>query len=145
MITIAMRHGHAADARAGGDRDRALTERGRAAARAMFERLRGEGLEPAVALVSAARRTRETFDQAPEPVRAACELVEDEALYNASGELIAERVAVWREASERPDATVLVIAHNPGITAFADAGAVLMPADAVVMDGAKRFLRASES
>ncbi len=111
---VLMRHAEAAPAGPGiADRDRPLTRRGRLAAALMgaylAEILAGTGTPLARALVSDARRTRETYEAmrpllgaAPEPALAA-------ALYGAA---TAELWDILRETPpETP--TLLVLGHNP--------------------------------
>lgn len=96
----------------GEDFDRALTEDGRRAAAAAGQALARAGLIADLALVSAAVRTRETFEAvAPSLPDVRFEARKD--LYEASA-------ATLRQAAETADAdTVLVIAHNPGVGALA--------------------------
>jgi phosphohistidine phosphatase len=108
---ILMRH---ASARPGDDdRERPLTPEGAAEAERMGRALAGlvaRGFRPEHALVSPARRTRETFE-AVRGALAALAAAEDEALYLASpGRLLAR-------LQRLPDATaqVLLIGHNPGL------------------------------
>ncbi len=62
---ILMRHGKAEQhAASGGDFERALAPRGRNDAALMGQVLAKAGLSPALALVSSARRTRETWEAA---------------------------------------------------------------------------------
>jgi phosphohistidine phosphatase len=108
---ILMRHASAGP----GDDDRArpLSPHGAAEAERMgraLASLGARGFRPEHALVSPARRTRETF----EALRGALgELAasEDEALYLASpGQLLARL-----QALPDPSAQVLLIGHNPGL------------------------------
>ena len=95
------------------DRERSLNKRGRRAAGAMREAIRGLGLVPDVILVSPARRTRETlealepWDETPlvEPV---------EVLYLATA---AQLFGVVRDVGETVR-SVMVIGHNPGMHEF---------------------------
>jgi len=63
---ILMRHGKAERSNVGGDFERALTERGLADAALMGRLLADEGLTPDRALVSAARRTQQTWNAVPQ-------------------------------------------------------------------------------
>lgn len=106
---ILLRHAKAERRSASGqDIDRALTDGGRADAALMGRVLADQGLRPDVVLVSAARRTQETWDAMADLFpRARTQVMR--ALYNASP-------LVLFEAAEGAGAgTVLVIAHNPGV------------------------------
>ena len=63
---ILMRHGKAERSSPGGDVERALTGRGRADALLMGRLLVDEGLVPDIGVVSAARRTQQTWAAASE-------------------------------------------------------------------------------
>jgi len=106
---ILLRHAKAEpEAGYAADRDRPLTPRGREAAREAGRRIAGLSAKPTVALVSSARRTRETWEEAA----AALPGVEArfvDSLYMASPETI------WREASASNSACCLIIGHNPGL------------------------------
>jgi phosphohistidine phosphatase len=108
---ILMRHGKAErHAATGGDFERALADRGRDDAGLMARLLAQAGLAPDVALVSSARRTRETW-QAVEGSfpGAAVEFRKD--LYHAEA---SEVLGALREAG--PDrGTLMVVGHNPGL------------------------------
>lgn len=108
---ILMRHAKAErDAPSGRDRDRPLAERGRADAVLMGRALAQRGWKPDHALVSAATRTRETFDLARDAF-GDVETAIDEALYNADADTLRRMV----EAMEDTAGCLLVVAHNPGI------------------------------
>lgn len=91
------------------DHGRALTCSGHKAAAAMAIALQGEGWEPDQALVSTARRTRETWKEMSS-VFPACEAQFDEALYLAGERGIMDLISDLDTAS-----TLLVIGHNPGL------------------------------
>ena len=98
------------------DFDRALAERGHKAAALMGEYLARQGLRPDLALVSPARRTKETwelalaaFDEAP-PLR-----LEDGIYEAAPGTLIGLINTVAPGVH-----TLLLVGHNPGMEALAD-------------------------
>ena len=139
VTVVAMRHGHAAASGPKGDRSRPLTEQGRTAARRMFEALSERQALPRIALVSSAVRTRETIAEALG--LATIEVIYLDELYNSSPDMIEAVIA--ENASDRD---VIVVAHNPGITAFANSGAPLAPADAVILrpESAPIHLRANE-
>ena len=113
-LLLLTRHAHAEDPGpangAATDFDRPLTDRGRAEADALGDRLAVAGFAPDVILASAAVRTRETAERlaarlpdAP-PVRAV------RALYGATP--AGHRAAL---AACDPAAAVLLVAHNPGV------------------------------
>ena len=101
-------------ASSGDDFDRALTDEGRRAAAATGEALARAGLIPDVALVSSAVRARQTFEaMAPSLPDVRLQAVRD--LYDAPADTL-------RLSAERVEAdTVLVVAHNPGVGALAQA------------------------
>jgi phosphohistidine phosphatase len=108
---ILMRHGKAEQhAASGGDFERALAPRGQNDAALMGKVLAKAGLSPDLALVSSARRTRETWDAAaPAFPKARAETLRD--LYHAEAQDV---LAAIRD--EAPDSgTVMVVGHNPGL------------------------------
>ncbi len=91
------------------DHGRALTDRGHQDARHVAEALRQRGFVPTCALVSTARRARETWSVAAPILSAArVELADD--LYLASPDMI-EDVIARGEATD----TLIVVGHNPGL------------------------------
>lgn len=105
---ILMRHAKAERRSAGGDFERALTEGGRADAAIMGQVLAREGIVPDLALVSAARRTAQTWEaMAAAFPEARLEARRD--LYNAGP------LALLEAAEDAGARTVLVVAHNPGV------------------------------
>lgn len=108
---ILMRHGKAEQhAASGGDFERALAPRGQNDAAVMAQVLAQAGLAPDLALVSSARRTRETWEAAASAfLGARSEQRRD--LYHAEAQDV---LAAIRDAS--PDrGTVMVVGHNPGL------------------------------
>ncbi len=107
---ILMRHGKAERSSPGGDFERALTERGFADAALMGRLLADEGLAPDLALVSAARRTQDTWRGVSTtfPDARAAHL---RSLYHAS----ADRVLFEVEAHAEEADTIMVVGHNPGL------------------------------
>ncbi len=89
------------------DHDRPLNDRGEAAARAMGRFLGRRATQPGLALVSTARRARDTFDRLglALPVRF------EHELYLAPSGALLERLA----RVEDDAASVLLIGHNPGL------------------------------
>ncbi len=108
---ILMRHGKAEkDAPSGEDFDRRLVERGREEARAVARALKDYGVRPDFALVSAAARTKETFDQVAEVIGDIPALVSKD-FYNAN----ADGLRRFIESHENDGQCLLVVAHNPGV------------------------------
>jgi phosphohistidine phosphatase len=102
------------------DRDRPLAPRGRRAARALAEHLRGGEILPDVVLCSPARRTRETLDGISESLAGAWVEI-DEGLYGADAREILHRIQRLPPTSD----SVLIIGHNPGLEEVA--GLLLAP------------------
>ncbi|WP_438294553.1 SixA phosphatase family protein [Streptomyces sp. HUAS TT7] len=99
------------------DHDRPLAERGRKDAPVAGRWLAGAGVVPDLALCSSAARTRETWKLAVQELPQRPRTVYEERMYEASlGELIAL-------VNETPDdvADLLLVGHNPGMHALADA------------------------
>ncbi|MEU9099429.1 histidine phosphatase family protein [Streptomyces sp. NPDC048361] len=99
------------------DHDRPLAERGRADAPAAGRRLAETGITFDLALCSSAVRTRETWKLAVSELQHRPRTVYEDRMYEASlGELIAL-------VNETPDdvADLVLIGHNPGMHALADA------------------------
>lgn len=107
---ILMRHGKAERSNPGGDFERGLTERGFQDAALMGRLLADEGLTPDLALVSAARRTQETWRGVSTsfPKAQATHL---RGLYHASADQIFFEV----EAHAEQAGTIMVVGHNPGM------------------------------
>src|SRR4051794_14168259 len=90
---ILLRHAKAESKSASGeDIDRALAERGHDDARLMGRVLAEAGLNPAVALVSPARRTRETWSDAALAFAGPVEASFDKALYHAGSHALRRAV-----------------------------------------------------
>jgi phosphohistidine phosphatase len=101
------------------DRERPLSAEGAAEAARMGRAIAGlaaRGFRPERALVSPARRTRETF-AAVRGALGALEADEDDALYLASASRLLARLRRLPE----PTAQVLLIGHNPGLAELARA------------------------
>ena len=126
---ILMRHGKAEQhAATGGDFERALAPRGQADATLMGRVLAKAGLSPDLALVSSARRTRETWEAASPAFPAAQAQVRRD-LYHAEAQDV---LAAIRE--EAPDSgTVMVVGHNPGLHELALRMALGGPVDPVLL------------
>lgn len=109
---ILMRHAEA-ESRApqgGGDIDRPLSSRGRDDAARMGQALASRGFRPDLALVSAAVRTRQTWEQVQDALGDVETQVLDH-LYDANARTLRDEV----EINEDFEGCVLVLAHNPGI------------------------------
>ncbi|MFE0644223.1 SixA phosphatase family protein [Streptomyces sp. NPDC058877] len=109
------------------DHERPLAERGRKDAPVAGRRLTETGIGFDLALCSTALRTRETWKLAVQELPVRPKTVYEERIYEASlGELIAV-------VNETPDAVdnLLLIGHNPGMHALADALAGAAEGDAL--------------
>ncbi|WP_396594282.1 SixA phosphatase family protein [Brevundimonas sp. R86498] len=108
---ILMRHAKTERAAESGlDRDRALTDRGRADAILMGSVLADKGLRPDLALVSPSVRTRQTWE-AMHDALGDVELRIEPRLYDAAPDVIRRLV----EDAEDQAGCLLVLAHNPGV------------------------------
>ena len=110
---ILLRHGNAERrAPSGEDFDRALTERGRRESRETGARLAEAGFSVDLALVSEARRARETWEEAGLAFPAAA-AERRRSLYHASP------ADLWLAAEEAGARAVILVGHNPGMHALA--------------------------
>lgn len=98
----------------GQDFDRELTKRGREDARQIGRLLADAGYAPDAALVSAARRTRETWEHAGAAFRNV-QVAYDRRLYEATPKTLMEAV----EAELRRAGSVILVGHNPGVEELA--------------------------
>jgi len=105
-------------AASGDDFDRALTERGRRDAHLIGRALAEAGVKPGLALVSAARRTRETWE-ASGLGSDETEVRFDRGLYNASAGLLRRAVGAVEDAAGDGPGTVVLAGHNPGLQELA--------------------------
>ena len=97
------------------DADRPLSPRGRRAAPALGRYMRKEGLIPALALASTARRAEETWELLATALKAEVPLETSHKLYLASAARLLKAVrGVGDDHS-----SVIVVAHNPGLQALA--------------------------
>jgi len=113
---ILMRHGEAERPRPGlEDFDRALDDEGRAESRRMGQALARAGFTPDLALVSAARRTLETWAGAAAAFSGDIAVEQRRGLYAASAVTLSASAA---EAGTRAD-TIMLVGHNPGIHQYA--------------------------
>jgi phosphohistidine phosphatase SixA len=111
-----MRHAHAESPGYGGeDFDRPLSAQGLADSAAAAREMRAAGLVPSRIIASPARRTRQTAETVAGELGlpdSALQFVD--ALYNAS------IATLWSELQRASgDGLLLLVAHNPGISALA--------------------------
>jgi phosphohistidine phosphatase len=92
------------------DRERPLSQKGAAEAERALASLAARGFRPTHALVSPARRARETLE-AVRRALGALDVAEDAALYLASSGRLLARLQRLEDAASQ----VLVIGHNPGL------------------------------
>ena len=114
---VLVRHAHAEwPGYTGADFDRPLTAQGLSDAAAAAEAIRAAGHHPDLLLTSPARRTLQTSEIIATtlalPARAVTTV---DALYNASAYILESEL---RKALRLAD-TVMVVAHNPGISGLA--------------------------
>ena len=113
---LLLRHAKSSHAEPGlGDHERPLTPRGRRAAALMGTHIAEAGLDPSRILCSTARRTRETLEELRPQLLEEPTVAFESLLYLASERTL---LALVREV-EDAEASVLVIAHNPGIADLA--------------------------
>ena len=114
-LLIAMRHAKAVDrTQAEDDFERGLTERGVADADRAASAIEQAGLSVTHALVSPARRTRETWKRITASVGEP-PVTDPMALYHASPDML-ER-AIGEQLEEGAEA-IMLVGHNPGIGAL---------------------------
>lgn len=106
---LLLRHAKAAWPSGTLDLDRPLAGRGQEAAALMGRYLKDEGLEPDLAIVSAARRTQETWERV-QPFLGEIEMRQDGRIYEAP---VGRLLEVVRDV-EPEIRTLLMIGHNPG-------------------------------
>jgi phosphohistidine phosphatase len=112
---LLVRHAEAVARASEGDPERRLMAQGRADAARMGAYFRASGLVFDLALVSPARRARDTFNMILRelPQKPACEL--EASLYNAGVDTLRD-LLVRTSASVK---TLLIVGHNPGLGEFA--------------------------
>jgi phosphohistidine phosphatase len=112
---VLLRHAKAAREAGGGDKERPLTRRGREDAARVGHYLVEEKLLPNLAVISDARRTRETLDCLMQASGRTFKVLMDPELY------LAEDFILLGELHKAPDLaqTMLVVCHNPGLADFA--------------------------
>ena len=124
------------------DFERTLTDRGRKGARACARELQRNSLRPHIALVSPALRCRETWARLA-PLTPGLSPILEPTLYDASVLTLLELLLAQRPS---PGETVLLLAHNPGISNLAGqlAGATpLSPGDFLQLKGEGRSWEAA--
>ena len=114
---ILFRHAKAVRKASAGDKDRGLENRGRAAAERIGEWMRAQGLRPELALVSDARRTRETFAHAAARLGARPPLRLEPRIYEAACD---DLLRLVRPTDPRIG-SLLLVGHNPGLADLASA------------------------
>ena len=105
---VLMRHAKSTWSADLSDFDRPLNERGIRSARALGNWLRAKDLLPDFALVSAAKRTVETFDE----LKINCPCEKKRRLYLAPSE------EIFHQLRQVDANRLLLICHNPGISEF---------------------------
>jgi len=111
-----VRHGNAEQDTEVRDFERPLSRKGQNEALEMARRFQERGLAPDLILASAATRTRETAEAFAKVLGVAARLLQaDDALYLAEGDYILTTI---RGVGPRV-AHLMVIGHNPGISAAA--------------------------
>ena len=111
MQLVIMRHAHAQNQGPAGDHSRPLSSHGHAQVHETASFLKSHQLDVDYAIVSDAVRTTETF--ADLDIQAQVEF--SKRAYNASTQTLSQLVSESPEECE----TVMVVAHNPGITDLA--------------------------
>jgi phosphohistidine phosphatase len=97
------------------DLDRPLNARGRVASALMGAWLADAGLTAALAILSPARRARETWAKAAPNLPGEIETVEERALYMADPGTMLEIVRRAPDSAE----TLILVGHQPSMSAFA--------------------------
>jgi phosphohistidine phosphatase len=112
MRLLVLRHAKSEKAEPGlSDRERTLNARGQADAATMGAYIARHDLNPDLALISSARRTRETWERVAAALTTAPTPRYEQRLYNARADAI---LAAVRELPDKAR-TVLLIGHNPGL------------------------------
>ncbi|MHB1906955.1 MAG: SixA phosphatase family protein [Acidimicrobiales bacterium] len=129
---IVVRHASAEDAAPGrGDVERILSPKGRrqcARLRAWAEGPEALGrFGPVTAVVSAAARTRETFERAFAGTALVAESFESAALYNGRRHVGVEEVVAELVAHDAAGRSLMVVGHNPTVREVVDTLGVDVP------------------
>ena len=96
------------------DADRPLSPRGRRAAPALGRYMRREGVIPALALSSTARRAEETWELLAQALKAEVRLETSHKLYLASPARLLKAIQAVTDKAE----SVAIVGHNPGLQAL---------------------------
>ena len=112
---VLLRHAHSGHTDGRADIDRTLSERGRDEALEMGGVMAQEGLVPAHAIVSVAQRTRETWGLVQKQLPLQVPAMFEPRIYEASVSALLEVV----QAAPSKYRTLLLVGHNPGISALA--------------------------
>ena len=112
---IVMRHAKAGELPGGPDAERALTERGRRDSASAGHWLRASGFVPEAVICSAARRTRQTWQQLSAELGAEPSFRSEPELYEAGADDLLDIVARTPE----PVGSLMYIGHNPAAAQFA--------------------------
>lgn len=107
---ILLRHAKAAPSADGGDAERPLTPQGRRDAARVGDYLAGHSLFPDLAIVSTARRARETLDLAIDTFGEPCPVLAESRLYLAEPPALLEVVRHMAPGVR----LLLAVGHNPG-------------------------------
>jgi phosphohistidine phosphatase len=110
-----LRHAKAEPKNAGGDRDRVLSERGRADAKAIAAIISKRAVAPELVLCSGAARTRETLAIVLPALNPPPRIVVEDELYLTDGRQLLKRLCRVPEAVE----SLMLIGHNPGLQELA--------------------------
>jgi phosphohistidine phosphatase len=97
------------------DQERPLNGRGRRSAKEVATTLERQSIQPAVVLVSTAKRTRETVEGFVRALPGETDVRYDDAIYAAEATTLLGRLRMLPDAA----ASVLVVGHNPGIEQLA--------------------------
>lgn len=115
MILLLLRHAKAEPSGAGGDYERALTRRGETDARRLGRYLGENGPVPGKALVSSARRTRQTYEAVAAALGGAAPAADhQDDLFDASA---AEVLGCVQRAVDAD--CLMVVGHNPAVAELA--------------------------
>jgi phosphohistidine phosphatase len=118
MLRLAiLRHADAVPLTTGGDADRELSLSGRDLAERMGRYFRKLGFKPDLALVSPAKRARETFEALERGAGEKFAVDYVPALYSATLPALEDVLA----AAPKEAKFLLVVGHNPGLAEFANA------------------------
>jgi phosphohistidine phosphatase len=112
---ILMRHAKAEKTSASGqDRDRPLSDKGRADSAIVGRALAARGMRPDLAFVSPSTRTRQTWDLLHDAF-GDVQVREPDALYNGSSDTLRRYI----EGAEEDAGCLMVVGHNPGVHVLA--------------------------